>query len=54
MKAIPRWKTGTPPDADWYLLDVGDTRPDIDYWDGKHWKYYNGLVIGWDYLPQTQ
>lgn len=56
MRTIGRWKTGKPPEPDYYLVSLeGSKVPRILYWNGSGWEYENPVHsryrIAWDYLP---
>lgn len=59
MRSNEKWKTGDPPDSDYYLVlrrDCFETRPIVAYWTGSEWYHpqlslirYN---IMWYYIPE--
>lgn len=56
MRTIGRWKTGKPPEPDYYLVLIKCSKvPRILYWSGSSWEYENPIHsryrLVWDYLP---
>lgn len=56
VRIIRKWKTGKPPEPDYYLVLIEGTKiPRVLYWDGRGWGYvnpaYSRYRIVWDYLP---